>query len=66
MGFDGAVENTDYCSSDPNSEGTVICQCCVVDGCYLLGLLSAKLMQTIKKSGFVKSCQTVLWRGKKN
>lgn len=58
MGFDGAMENTDYWSSDSNSEGIVFCQCCVVDGCYLLGILSAKLMQIIKKSGFVNSCQT--------
>lgn len=66
MAFDGAVKNTeDYWSSDPNSEGIVICRCCVVDGCYLLGILSAKLLQAIKKSGFVNSCQTVLWRKKK-
>lgn len=65
MGFDGVVKSTeDYWSSDPNSEGIVICQCCVVDECYLLGILSAKLMQTTKKSGFVNSCQTVL-RGEK-
>lgn len=66
MGFDGAVKSTeDYWSSDPNLEGIVISYCCVVDGCYLLGILSAKLIHTIKKSGFVNSCQTVVWRGKK-